>query len=126
MKLQRHCIYTLDFNYLRITERNCEIEFRGSLNYHTLDLDLLKSVTKGFLELNGINVFLSFLVQRNIDLILSDIDENDLVMQRPILINRLKVILRQEFQNVGLEFIDFKNIALWIYGFADHGISKEI
>ena len=123
MKLQNHCIYTLDFNYLRLADKQGEIEFKGSLNYHTLDLELLKSITNGQIELNEVNVFLSFLVQRHIDLILGDVDINYIITQRPILINRLKVILRQELQNVGIEFIDFKNVSLWVYGAIDHGVA---
>ena len=123
MKLQNHCIYTLDFNYLRLSDKQGEIEFKGSLNYHTLDLELLKSITNGQIELNEVNVFLSFLVQRHIDLILGDVDINYIITQRPILINRLKVILRKELQNVGLEFIDFKNVSLWVYGAIDHGVA---
>ncbi|MFX0173944.1 MAG: hypothetical protein ACFE9L_18825 [Candidatus Hodarchaeota archaeon] len=123
MKVQRYCIYNLEFSYTRISEMKNEIEFKGVLNYHTLDLDLLKKATKGHLELNEVNIFLFFQVQRHIDLILSGIDENKIVMDRPIIINRLNVILRQELQEIGLEFVDFKRVSLWVYGAADRGVS---
>ncbi len=122
MNIQRYCIYNLVFEYTRISEKGNEIEFKGVLSYHTIDLDLLKRATKGFLDLDNINVFLFFQVQRHIDLILRNVDEHDIVMQRPIIINRLKVILRRELQEIGLEFIDFKRVSLWIYGTADRGI----
>ncbi|MFX0150905.1 MAG: hypothetical protein ACFFAJ_09005 [Candidatus Hodarchaeota archaeon] len=123
MKVQRYCIYNLEFSYTRITEIRNEIEFKGVLSYHTLDLELLKKATKGNLELNEVNTFLFFQVQRHIDLILSGVDENEIVMQRPIIINRLNVILRKELQEIGLEFVDFKRVSLWVYGAADRGVS---
>lgn len=122
MKIQRHCIYNLVFEYTRLSEIGNEIEFKGILSYHTLDLDLLNKATRGYLELDDVNMFLFFQVQRHIDLILSKVDENDIVMQRPIIINRLRVVLRRELQEIGLEFIDFKSISLWMYGTADRGI----
>jgi hypothetical protein len=122
MKIQRYCIYNLIFEYTRISEKGNEIELKGILSYHTIDLDLLKRATRGYLDLDDVNIFLFFQVQRHIDLILSNIDENDIVMQRPIIINRLEAVLRRELQEIGLEFIDFKRIALWIYGAADRGI----
>jgi hypothetical protein len=123
MNIQRYCIYNLEFSYTRISELKNEIEFKGVLSYHTLDLELLKKATKGYLELNEVNIFLFFQVQRHIDLILSGIDENKIVMERPIIINRLNVILRQELLEIGLEFVDFKRVSLWVYGAADRGVS---
>ena len=122
MKVQRYCIYNLQFSYTRISEIGNEIEFKGILNYHTLDLELLKKATKGYLELDEVNIFLFFQVQRHIDLILDSVDENEIVMKRPIIINRLNIILRQELEEIGLEFVDFKRVSLWVYGAADRGV----
>lgn len=122
MKIQMHCIYNLDFSYTRITIKQNEIDFRGILSYHVKNLELIKDATKGELELDSVNVFLFFQVQRHIDLILNDVDEDDVVSQRPIIINRLKMILRRELLEIGLELVDFKRISLWCYGAADRGV----
>ncbi|MFX1248955.1 MAG: hypothetical protein ACFFBQ_16320 [Promethearchaeota archaeon] len=122
MKVQKHCIYNLDFSYTRITHHENEIDFRGVLSYHIVDLELIKKTTQGLLELDAINIFLFFQVQRHIDLVLSDINEDDVVTQRPIIINRLKMILRRELLDIGLELVDFKRISLWCYGSADRGV----
>ena len=124
MNVENHCIYNLNFAYTRIsTKDNVEIDFRGVLSYHTKDIDLLSSVTGGILELESINIFLYFQVQRNIDMILSDIDEDEIVNQRPIIVNRIKMIVRKELAEIGLEFIDFKQISLWSYGISSRGIA---
>lgn len=99
-----------------------EIDFRGVLSYHVKDLDLIKETTRGLIELDAVNIFLFFQVQRHVDLVLSDIDEDDVVNQRPIIINRLKMILRRELLDIGLELVDFKRISLWCYGAADRGV----
>ncbi|MHA2227345.1 MAG: hypothetical protein ACXAC8_19165 [Candidatus Hodarchaeales archaeon] len=122
MKIQKYCIYNLDFSYTRITQNENEIDFRGVLNYHVKDLELIRKATKGQLDQNAINVFLFFQVQRNIDLILNDVKEEDIVSQRPILINRLQMILRRELIDIGLELVDFKRISLWCYGATDRGV----
>ena len=124
MNVENHCIYNLNFAYTRIsTKDNVEIDFRGVLSYHTKDIDLLSSVTGGILELESINIFLYFQVQRNIDMILSDIGEDEIVNQRPIIVNRIKMIVRKELAEIGLEFIDFKQISLWSYGISSRGIA---
>ncbi len=122
MKVKMHCIYNLDFSYTRITVSQTEIDFRGVLSYHTKDLDQLKEATKGHLELEAVNIFLFFQVQRHIDLILEAVHEEDVVTQRSIIINRLKMILRRELSEIGLELVDFKRISLWCYGAADRGV----
>ena len=123
MKIQMNSIYNLDFSYRRISLNQTEIDFRGILNYHTKDLELLKKTTRGELELASVNVFLSFQIQRHIDVILQNIDENDILTQRPIITNRLKMVLRRELDDIGLEIVDFKRISLWSHGAADRGIS---
>ncbi len=122
MKVKMHCIYNLDFSYTRITLSQTEIDFRGVLSYHTKNLDLLKEATKGRLELEAVNIFLFFQVQRHIDLVLKAVHEDDVVTQRSIILNRLKMILRRELSEIGLELVDFKRISLWCYGAADRGI----
>lgn len=122
MKVQKHCIYNLDFSYTRITQSQNEIDFRGVLNYHVIDLEMIKESTRGQLEQDSVNIFLFFQVQRNIDIVLNDINEDDIVTQRPIIINRLKMILRRELLEIGLELVDFKRISLWCYGAADRGV----
>lgn len=122
MKVKMHSIYNLDFSYTRITLSQTEIDFRGVLSYHTKNLDLLKEATKGHLELEAVNIFLFFQVQRHIDLVLEAVNENDVVTQRSIILNRLKMILRRELSEIGLELVDFKRISLWCYGAADRGI----
>ena len=120
MKIKKYCIYNLDFSYTRISQTtNLEVDFRGSLSYHTKDIQLLADFLKmspDSLELNAVNVFLSFQIQRHIDLVLKDIDEQEIVNQRPIIVNRLKMIVRKELMDIGLEFIDFKQIGLWSHG----------
>ncbi len=124
MRIKNYCIYNLDFAYTRISiSSNVEIDFRGVLSYHTKDIDLLSKVTGGILELDSVNVFLYFQVQRNIDLILRDIKEEEIVNQRPIIVNRIKMIVRKELEEIGLEFIDFKRISLWSHGASDRGIA---
>ncbi len=124
MRIKNYCIYNLDFAYTRISiSNNVEIDFRGVLSYHTKDIDLLSKVTGGILELDSVNVFLYFQVQRNIDLILRDIKEEEIVNQRPIIVNRIKMIVRKELEEIGLEFIDFKRISLWSHGASDRGIA---
>lgn len=124
MRIKNYCIYNLDFAYTRITtESDVEIDFRGVLSYHTKNLDLLSEVTGGILELDSVNVFLSFQVQRNIDLILRDINEEEILNQRPIIVNRIKMIVRRELEDIGLEFIDFKRISLWSHGASARGVS---
>ncbi|MFX0210031.1 MAG: hypothetical protein ACFFDT_28885 [Candidatus Hodarchaeota archaeon] len=122
MKVQKYCIYNLDFSYTRITANQNEIDFRGVLSYHVKDLELIKETTKGLLDLDNVNIFLFFQVQRHIDLVLDDLAEDDIVMQRPIIINRLKMILRRELLDIGRELVDFKRISLWCYGAADRGV----
>lgn len=124
MKVQLHCIYNLDFSYTRISMNQTEVEFRGILNYHVKDLELLKETTKGELELDSVNVFLSFQIQRHIDVILTNIHENDILIQRPVITNRLKMVLRRELSDIGLEVVDFKRISLWSHA-ADHGIATD-
>ncbi|WP_455142128.1 hypothetical protein [Candidatus Hodarchaeum mangrovi] len=121
MKIQKYSIYNLDFSYTRICEE-IEIDFRGILSYHTINLELLKEVTKGLLDLDSVNVFLSFQIQRHIDMILKNVTVDEIINQRPIIINRLKMVMRRELEDIGLEFVDFKRIALWGYGAADRGI----
>ena len=121
MKIQKYCIYNLDFSYTRISEEK-EIDFRGILSYHTINLELLKEVTKGLLDLDSVNVFLSFQTQRHIDMILKNVTVDEIINQRPIIINRLKMVMRRELEDIGLEFVDFKRISLWGYGAADRGI----
>ena len=124
MRIKINCIYNLDFAYTRISiSSNVEIDFRGVLSYHTKDIDLLSKVTGGILELDSVNVFLYFQVQRNIDLILRDIKEEEIVNQRPIIVNRIKMIVRKELEEIGLEFIDFKRISLWSHGISARGIA---
>ena len=122
MKVKMHCIYNLDFSYTRITLSQTEIDFRGVLSYHTKNLDLLKEATKGHLELEAVNIFLIFQVQRHTDLVLEAVHEDHVVTQRSIILNRLKMILRRELSEIGLELVDFKRISLWCYGAADRGI----
>ena len=122
MKVKMHCIYNLDFSYTRITVSQTEIDFRGVLSYHTKNLELLKEATKGRLELEAVNIFLFFQIQRHIDLVLDAVDENDVVTQRSIIINRIKMIIRRELAEIGLELVDFKRVSLWCYGVADRGI----
>ena len=124
MRIKNYCIYNLDFAYTRISiSSNVEIDFRGVLSYHTKDIDLLSKVTGGILELDSVNVFLNFQVQRNIDLILKDIKEEEIVNQRLIIVNRIKMIVRKELEEIGLEFIDFKRISLWSHGISARGIA---
>lgn len=124
MKVQLHCIYNLDFSYTRISLNQSEVEFRGILNYHVKDLELLKETTKGELDLDSVNVFLSFQIQRHIDIILKNINENDILIQRPVITNRLKMVLRRELSDIGLEVVDFKRISLWSHT-ADRGIATD-
>ena len=124
MKVQLHSIYNLDFSYTRISLNQTEVEFRGILNYHVKDLELLKETTKGELELDSVNVFLSFQIQRHIDIILKNINENDILIQRPVITNRLKMVLRRELSDIGLEVVDFKRISLWSHT-ADRGIATD-
>jgi hypothetical protein len=122
MKVQEYCIYNLDFSYTRITPKQNEIDFRGILNYHVKNIDQIKEATRGYLEQDYVNIFLFFQVQRHIDLVLNDIGEDEILTQRPIIINRLKLILRKELLDIGLELVDFRRISLWSHGAADHGI----
>ena len=122
MKVQKHSIYNLDFSYTRITQNQNEIDFRGILNYHIKNLELVKEATRGQLELNSVNIFLFFQVQRHIDLVLNDIAEDEVVTQRSIIVNRVKMILRRELIEIGLELVDFKRISLWCHGAADRGV----
>ncbi|MFX0087014.1 MAG: hypothetical protein ACFFAU_15255 [Candidatus Hodarchaeota archaeon] len=123
MKVQMHSIYNLDFSYRRIYSNQTEIDFRGILNYHIKDFELLKEATRGELELASVNVFLSFQIQRHIDIILQNIEEDDIVTQRPIITNRLKMVLRRELNDIGLEVVDFKQISLWSHGTSDRGVN---
>ncbi|MHA1330734.1 MAG: hypothetical protein ACTSR2_06630 [Candidatus Hodarchaeales archaeon] len=120
MEIKLYSIYNLDFSYTRIIQ-GTEIDFKGTLSYHTIELDLLKQATRGQLEINAVNVFLSFQIQRHIDLILKDITVEEIISQRPIIINRLKTVIRRELEEIGLELVDFKRISLWGYGASDHG-----
>ena len=122
MKVQKHSIYNLDFSYTRITQNQNEIDFRGILNYHVKNLELVKEATRGQLELDSVNIFLFFQVQRHIDLVLNDVAEDEVVTQRSIIVNRLKMILRRELIEIGLELVDFKKISLWCHGAADRGV----
>lgn len=121
MKVQKHCIYNLDFSYTRITPKQNEVDFRGVLSYHVKILEQIKEATRGYLEQEDVNIFLFFQVQRHIDLVLNDIGEDEILTQRPIIINRLKMILRKELQDIGLELVDFRRISLWCHG-ADRGV----
>ena len=120
MKIKKYCIYTLDFAYTRISQKTkLEVDFRGNLSYHTKDMQLLADFLKtdpDSIELDALNVFLSFQIQRHIDLVLKDIDEEEIVNQRPIIVNRIKMIVRKELLDIGLDFIDFKQISLWSHG----------
>jgi hypothetical protein len=122
MKVQEHCIYNLGFSYTRITPKQNEIDFRGVLSYHVKNLEQIKDATRGFLEQGNVNIFLFFQVQRHIDLVLDDLSEDEILSQRAIIINRLKLILRKELQDIGLELVDFRRISLWSHGAADRGI----
>lgn len=122
MKVQEHCIYNLEFSYTRITPKQNEIDFRGVLSYHVKDLNQIKEATRGYMEQNGVNIFLFFQVQRHIDLVLNDVGEDEILTQRPIIINRLKLILRKELLDIGLELVDFRRMSLWSHGAADRGI----
>ncbi len=124
MKVQEHCIYNLDFSYTRITLKQNEIDFRGVLSYHVKDLEQIEEATRGFLEQDNVNIFLFFQVQRHIDLVLNDISEDEILSQRPIIINRLKMILRKELLDIGLELVDFRRISLWSHGAADRGVQS--
>ncbi len=124
MEIKEYCIYSFDFAYSRISHStNVEIDFRGVLSYHTKDLDLLSQVTRGNLDLDSVNVFLYFQIQRHIDLILKDIKEDEIVNQRPIIVNRIKMIVRNELEDIGLEFVKFKQISLWSHGATARGIA---
>ncbi len=124
MEIKEHCIYSLDFAYTRISSvNNVEIDFRGILSYHTKDLERFAQVTKGNLDLDAVNVFLYFQIQRHIDLILKDINEDEIVNQRPIIFNRIRMIVRKELDEIGLEFVNFKQISLWSHGAAARGIA---
>jgi hypothetical protein len=124
MEIKEYCIYSLDFAYTRISSsNNVEIDFRGILSYHTKDLDLFSQVTQGNLDLDAVNVFLYFQIQRHIDLILKDINEEEIVNQRPIIVNRIKMIVRKELEEIGLEFVNFKQISLWSHGATSRGIA---
>jgi hypothetical protein len=124
MEIKQYCIYNLDFAYTRISSiTNLEIDFRGILSYHTKDLDLFSTITKGIIDLESVNVFLNFQIQRNIDIVLSEIHENDIVNQRPIIVNRIKAIVRKELEEIGLEFVDFKRISLWSHGSFARGVA---
>ncbi len=124
MEIKEYCIYSLDFAYTRISpHNNVEIDFRGILNYHTKDLDLFAQVTEGNLDLDSVNVFLYFQIQRHIDLILKDINEDEIVNQRPIIVNRIKMVVRKELEEIGLEFVNFKQISLWSHGATARGIA---
>ena len=123
MIIQKYCIYNLEFSYTRISSKGQEIDFRGVLNYHVKDIDLIRIATSGILELDSVNVFLFFQVQRNIDVIIGDVNEDDIVKERPILINRLKMVMRRELEDIGLELVDFKHISLWTHGAAARGVS---
>lgn len=118
--MEKYCIYNLDFSYTRISQiTKLEVDFRGILSYHTKDIQLLADFLKttiDALELDAVNVFLSFQIQRHIGLVLKDINEVEIVNQRPIILNRLKMIVRRELGDIGLEFIDFKQISLWSHG----------
>ncbi|MFX0206132.1 MAG: hypothetical protein ACFFDT_09105 [Candidatus Hodarchaeota archaeon] len=122
MKVQEHCIYNLDFSYTRITPKQNEIDFRGILSYHVKSLDQIKEVTRGYMEQEYVNIFLFFQVQRHIDLVLNDVGEDEILTHRPIIINRLKLILRKELLDIGLELVDFRRISLWSHGAADRGV----
>ncbi|MFW9903897.1 MAG: SPFH domain-containing protein [Candidatus Thorarchaeota archaeon] len=122
MKVQKHCIYNLDFSYTRITPDQNEIDFRGVLSYHIKSLEQVKEATRGFLEQENVNIFLFFQVQRHIDLVLNDIKKDEILTQRPIIINRLQLILRKELVDIGLELVDFRRISLWSHGAADRGV----
>ena len=74
------------------------------------------------MEQDDVNIFLFFQVQRHIDLVLNDIGEDEILTQRPIIINRLKLILRKELLDIGLELVDFRRISLWSHGAADRGV----
>ncbi|MHA1995030.1 MAG: hypothetical protein ACW97Z_10850 [Candidatus Hodarchaeales archaeon] len=118
MEIKEYCIYSLDFAYTRISSvNNVEIDFRGVLSYHTKDLDLFAQVTQGNLDLDAVNIFLYFQIQRHIDLILKDINEDEIVNQRPIIVNR------KELDEIGLEFVNFKQISLWSHGATARGIA---
>ncbi|MHA2107487.1 MAG: hypothetical protein ACXABU_08295 [Candidatus Hodarchaeales archaeon] len=124
MEIKEYCIYSLDFAYTRISSvNNVEIDFRGVLSYHTKDLDLFAQVTQGNLDLDAVNIFLYFQIQRHIDLILKDINEDEIVNQRPIIVNRIKMIVRKELDEIGLEFVNFKQISLWSHGATARGIA---
>ncbi|MHA1977409.1 MAG: hypothetical protein ACW98F_02095 [Candidatus Hodarchaeales archaeon] len=124
MKIKEYCIYSLDFAYTRISlSNNVEIDFRGVLSYHTKDLDLFTQVIQGNLDLDSVNIFLYFQIQRHIDLILKDTNEDEIVNQRPIIVNRIKMIVRKELEEIGLEFVNFKQISLWSHGATARGIA---
>lgn len=124
MEIKEYCIYSLDFAYTRISSKNnVEIDFRGVLSYHTKDVARLGQITQGILDLDSVNIFLSFQMQRHIDLILKDISEEEILNQRPIIVNRIKTIVRNELVELGLEFVSFKKISLWSHGATARGIA---
>jgi hypothetical protein len=55
--------------------------------------------------------------------VLRDLKEDEIINQRPIIVNRIKTIVRNELENIGLEFVDFKQISLWSHGVISRGIT---
>jgi hypothetical protein len=116
----QHAIYNLPISYTLLSSGGYELEFTGSLSYHVIDLERLREVTEGELELAAVNTLLNFIVQQTINSMLKDLAIEELDENRPIIINRLKVVFRSVFWERGLEFIDFQNFTVWSF---DSGMS---
>ncbi|MFW9778422.1 MAG: hypothetical protein ACFFE8_06160 [Candidatus Heimdallarchaeota archaeon] len=110
-----HAIYNLPISYTLLSSRGYELEFTGSLSYHVIDLERLREVTEGELEVPVVNTLLNFIIQQTINSMLKDLAIEELDEKRPIIINRLKVAFRNEFWARGLEFIDFQNFIVWSF-----------
>ena len=116
MEILQHAIYNLPISYTLLAVHKYELEFKGSLSYNVVDRERLLEVTQGESELSAVNTLLNFVVQQTINSMLKDLASiEELDEDRPIIINRLKVAIRSEFKERGLEFIDFKNFTIWSF-----------
>lgn len=115
MEIRQHAIYNLPISYTLISIHKFELEVKGSLSYHVIDLERLREATEGELELSAVNTLLNFIVQQTINSMLKDLAIEELDANRPIIINQLEVVIRGEFQERGLEFIDFQNFTIWSF-----------
>lgn len=114
-KLQKYQIYNLLFSFAEIIPYLQEIDFRGSLSYQINDLDKFIEITFGELSQERVDILLNHILSAYIRTILESIDKDDLVNKRPIIVNRLEVIIRREFAKIGLEFVNFKEVDLWCF-----------